>query len=368
MLVSCNNRAADAFLLDRYLREIRHDDDLPDAGSPMTEHKTLRIGFLIFPGFPMACLTSMIEPLRAANEIAGVDAFSWALISEQGGRVMSSASVVFDAAQPLTAGLSLDVLILLSSPTGRFIDAQTGHGALRSLARHGVILGAVSGGVFPLMRSGALKEQPVSVHWCYEAAFKSEFPTVQAMSDVIVTSPTCWSASGAAAAFDMALRMVEDSLDAKVAHEVACWFQHPLMRGEGVQQLVPRAQMPDTGAQLPDLVARCVALFTADLQTPISVADVARETGVSPRQIERAFKKATGQSPSHYYRSVRMHAARQLVMYSKTRIADIAASVGYASSSPLETHYRAAFGCSPREDRERINQFRVNGNVPLPSG
>ena len=29
----------------------------------------LRLGFLMFPGFPMACLTSAIEPLRAANEI-----------------------------------------------------------------------------------------------------------------------------------------------------------------------------------------------------------------------------------------------------------------------------------------------------------
>lgn len=333
----------------------------------MSAHKTIRIGFLIFPGFPMACLTSMIEPLRAANEIAGIEAFSWMLISEQGGRVMSSASVVFEAARPLASDVPLDVLIVLSSPTARFIDERSGNGAVRSLARHGVILGSVSGGVFPLVRSGVVKEQPVSVHWCYEAAFKAEFPSVQAMSDVIVTTATCYTASGAAAAFDLALHIVEESLQADVAHEVACWFQHPLMRGEGVQQLVPRTQMPDTGAQLPALVARCVTLFTADLERPMSVADVARETGVSPRQIERAFKNATGQSPSHYFRALRMQAARQLVMYSKTRIADIAAAVGYASAGPLETHYRAAFGCSPRQDRERINQFRVNGNVPLPS-
>ena len=35
----------------------------------------LRLGFLLFPGFPMACLTSAIEPLRAANEITGRRAF-----------------------------------------------------------------------------------------------------------------------------------------------------------------------------------------------------------------------------------------------------------------------------------------------------
>jgi transcriptional regulator GlxA family with amidase domain len=41
----------------------------------MNDVKTQSVGFLIFEGFPMACLTSMIEPLRAANEISGQEAF-----------------------------------------------------------------------------------------------------------------------------------------------------------------------------------------------------------------------------------------------------------------------------------------------------
>ncbi len=334
----------------------------------MIQNLTMRIGFLIFPGFPMACLTSMIEPLRAANEIAGQDAFSWTLISETGGRVISSAKVAFEADRALSADMPLDLLFVLGSPTARFVSERSGNGALRALGRHGVILGSVSGGVFPLVRSGVVGEQPVSVHWCYETAFKVAFPDVRAVSDVIVTSATLYTVSGAAAAFDLALRLIETRLRADVAHEVACWFQHPLMRGEGVRQRVPVAQMPDTGAQLPDLVARCVEIFAANLEMPVSVADVANQTRVSPRQIERAFKKATGQSPSHFYRALRMRAARQLVMYSSTPMPDIAAAVGYASTVPLVTHYRAAFGCSPREDRDRINQFRVAGNVPLPSG
>lgn len=333
----------------------------------MTQIKTMKIGFLIFPGFPMACLTSMIEPLRAANEIAAEQAFSWTLVSEHGGRVMSSAQVGFEADSVLSADLVLDVLFVLSSPTARFNNERSGTGALRSLGRHGVILGGVSGGVFPLVRAGVMDAQPVSVHWCYEAAFKAEFPDVKAMGDVIVTTANRYTVSGAAAAFDLALRLIQDQLRADVAHEVACWFQHPLMRGEGVQQRVPTAQMPDTGAHLPDLVARCVEIFAAHLESPASVAEVAEKTGVSPRQVERAFKKATGQSPSHYFRAMRMQAARQLVMYSKTRIADIAAAVGYSSVIPLVTHYRAEFGYSPREHRDRINQFRVQGNVPLPS-
>ena len=51
---------------------------------PMNHNRdvTRTLGFLLFPGFPMACLTSAIEPLRAANEISGRAVFGWKLIAE----------------------------------------------------------------------------------------------------------------------------------------------------------------------------------------------------------------------------------------------------------------------------------------------
>ena len=47
--------------------------------------------------------------------------------------------------------------------------------------------------------------------------------------------------------------------------------------------------------------------------------------------------------------------------------ASIAAAVGYETAPPLLRHYRAEFGLSPTEDRNRINRFRVEDNRPLPS-
>ena len=37
----------------------------------MQRDNTMTLGFLIFPGFPMACLTSAIEPLRIADQLTG---------------------------------------------------------------------------------------------------------------------------------------------------------------------------------------------------------------------------------------------------------------------------------------------------------
>lgn len=50
----------------------------------------------MIPGFPMSCLTSEINPLPVANEISGVDAFAWQIISENGARLDSSGRVGID--------------------------------------------------------------------------------------------------------------------------------------------------------------------------------------------------------------------------------------------------------------------------------
>lgn len=327
----------------------------------------MTLGFLIFPGFPMACLTSAIEPLRAANEIAGKETFRWRVLSETGEGVNASANVVFQPDGSLSDAEDLDVLFLMSSPQGKFEDPKSSNGKLRHLARHGVIMGAVSGGLFPLARSGLLEGHSCSVHWCYKAAFQAEFPSLETVDDVIVLDRRRFTASGAAAMFDLSLKMIEQTLGDAVMTEVACWFQHPLVRAEGVRQKIPAFKTDSTADSLPPSVARAVEIFADNLEHPVSIRDIASEVGVSPRQLERSFKSATGQSPALYYRTLRMNAARQLVMYSRDSITSIANAVGYATSSTLSQHYRESFGVTPQEERRNVNLFRVQDNRPIPS-
>ncbi|MEP4194853.1 MAG: GlxA family transcriptional regulator [Aliishimia sp.] len=327
------------------------------------------VGFLIFPGFPMACLTSMIEPLRAANEIVGTDIFDWSLISEDGGRVEASARVWFDPDTSLGDLTAVDQVYLLSGPSSLFCDVERSNGRLRKLVRHGVAIGAISGGVFPLARSGLLNGHTASVHWCYEGAFAQEFPDLATSSDVITIDRTRMTASGAAAAFDLSLHLIEQALGADVATEVACWFQHPMVRGQGVSQRKPTFAMESTSDMLPRSVRDAVAMFSNHLEDPLNIADVAREVGVSARQLERLFQKTTGSTPLVYYRSMRMHKARQLLLYGTYSMAEIAEAVGYSSAFTLIKNYTEVFGIHPKDERDKVNMFRVrddSGPDPRP--
>jgi transcriptional regulator GlxA family with amidase domain len=332
----------------------------------MHSDENIHIGFLIFPGFPMACLTSMIEPLRATNEIVGRDVFAWSLISEDGNRVEASARVGFDPHMALSNVEALNQLYLLSDPSSQFADRQNSNGKLRKLARHGTTIGAISGGVFPLARSGLLDGHAASVHWCYAAAFAEEFPDFTQSTDVISIDARRLTASGAAAAFDLSLHLIENAVGAGVATEVACWFQHPMMRGQGVPQRKPTFAAESTNDMLPRMVRDAIAMFTDHLEDPLNIADVAREVGVSVRQLERVFQNTTGRTPLVYYRSLRMHKARQLLLYGNYTISEVSTAVGYASSFTLIKNYTEVFGIHPKEDRKKVNMFRAGNNRVAP--
>ncbi|MEM6593995.1 MAG: helix-turn-helix domain-containing protein [Pseudomonadota bacterium] len=328
--------------------------------------RPLTTGFLIFPGFPMACLTSMIEPMRAANEISGTPAFEWQLVSVTPSKVQSSALIEFDPAQTLATVKDLDLLVVLSAPTARFV--RPGDAArLRDLQRHGTVIGAVSGGVFPMVQAGIGAEKPLAVHWCYKAAFEAEFPLHDSSDRVIELAGDTITAAGAAAAFDLSLHLIEQRLGPSIATEVACWFQHPVMRREGVGQAVPALSANVAGEQLPPLVSRAAEIFSQNIEEPIALSEVAAALGISTRHLERSFKRATGANPTQFYRKMRMEAARQMVLYTNDRLSDIGAAVGYGSFQAFKSHYEATFDVAPKEDRNRINLFRVKGNLPLPS-
>ena len=330
-------------------------------GTPTT------LGFLLFPGFPMACLTSAIEPLRAANEIVGRREFAWRLIGEEPGPIRSSAEVRFDPDVALPDASGLDYLFFLSMPQSNFLHPRRSNAQVRWMERCGVVLGGFSGGIFPLVRSVVMGGHVTSVHWCYEAAFKAEFPEQAASQSVIIRDRRRHSASGAGAVFDLMLRMIEEKLGRDTMTEVACWFQHPFVRADDASQKVPVQKRGGTDDMLPTAIREAIRVFSEHIEDPVQISDVAETLGISERHLERSFKQATGQSPLKYYRLMRLKKARQKVLYSTPSITEIALSVGYASSTPMTRHYSEAFGVNPADERRRLIGLRGLAGAMPPS-
>lgn len=322
-------------------------------------------GFLLFPGFPMACLTSAVEPLRAANEITGRPEFSWTLVGEEPGPVRSSANLRFDTDTTLAEVAGLDALVCLSPPHARFANPRRAEAALRLLGRQGLTLGGFSGGVFPLMRAQALGGHQPSVHWCYEGAWAGEFPDKETSRNAIQREHGRITVSGAGAVFDLMLRVIEERLGRALMTEVACWFQHPFVRDENALQARPVARAGGTEAMLPPPVREAIRIFASHIEEPVAIAEVADRVALSTRTLERVFKAATGQGPLRYYRRMRLERGRQRVLYSTDTMTEIARSVGYSTSTDFARHYAEAFGVHPADERRRLAGLRgLAGAIP----
>ena len=308
----------------------------------------------------------MIEPLRASNEISDTKSFEWKLFSENADKVEASAKVAFETDGKIEEIEKLDALILLSPPNANFINSRS-VGVIRRLERHGCTIGAVSGGVFLLAKAKVRPNIRYSVHWCYAAAFSNQFPNNISSEQVIETDRNIMTASGAAAAFDLALLLIRSRLGSSVAAEVACWFQHPIMRNQDVKQVIPSLNELESLDEMPELARKAISLVNKKINYPLQVNDIADEIGITSRHLSRIFKEATGESPRQYFRKLRVNAARQMILYTNEKIGKIALSVGFSSASILRRHYIDLFSLSPEEERKKINVFRVNDNFPIPA-
>ena len=326
------------------------------------------LGILLFPGFPMACLTSCIEPLRAANEISGREAFRWTVLAEGDAPVASSAGVSFAPDRSLAQAQDMDLILFTASPNARFDNRARANAALQRLRRGGTELGAISAGVFALADTGLTGTTPLSVHWCYEAAFQSAFPEIAVRDTVVCEEGGVTTISGASAAFDHMLTLIEQRLGGDVMAEVACWFQHPFIRSAATAQKTPAHSTGKSLDLLPKPVARAIQHFAEHIESPVQISKVAEVVGLSTRSLERSFKEATGQSPLKYYRKMRMNQARQLVLYSNTPVTEVAYMVGYDTPGTFLRHYRETFGVTPINDRRAKNSMRVKDSDALPYG
>lgn len=98
---------------------------------------------------------------------------------------------------------------------------------------------------------------------------------------------------------------------------------------------------------------RCVrvALEVLHGAVPLRFADVAREAGVAPAYLARAFKRCTGQTMGAYLRVLRARRAAALLASTREALADVALAAGFADQSHLCRVFRGVYGVTPARYR-----------------
>jgi AraC-like DNA-binding protein len=100
-------------------------------------------------------------------------------------------------------------------------------------------------------------------------------------------------------------------------------------------------------------IRRTLDFLEARLTDKVSLAEIARDAGLSVPHLIAVFKEATGETISAYLRRRRLHKAHELLRETSLKISEVAERVGYASTPYFATAFKAAFGVAPGASRRR---------------
>ena len=304
--------------------------------------------FLLVPNFSMMAFTAAVEPLRSANRMSGADLYEWQVVSRDGEPVRASNGLQVVAQHDIETVASCDTLLVCAGVDARSFDDRATMAWLRRIARQGGVVGSLCTGAHLLARAGLLGGYRCTIHWEDLESFVEEHPELDVTDDIFEIDRNRITCSGGTAALDLMLHLITMRHGAELAGKVSEQFIHERIRESHDHQRM--ALQSRVGVSDPKLLA-AIGEMEANLEEPLPLPAIAGAVGLSTRQLERLFKKRLDRTPSRYYRELRLHHARLMLMQGSASILSIALAAGFVSASHFSRRYREHFGRTPREER-----------------
>ena len=324
---------------------------MPQPSEPIDRSQGTRVvTLLLVDGLSMMSLASAIEPLRSLNRLIDREAWRWRLASLDGGIVVASNGIPLPTERAESAVDGSDYFFVCGGLRIQSVDERRYHTVLRKAARLGIAVGSLSTGTYLLARAGLLDGYRCTIHWENRPALQEEFPNLVCTEKIYEIDRDRLTCSGGTAAMDLMLQLIVKRHGAELGRRVANQFHHERIRDERDSQSGGRLERL---ASLPTTVRNAVRLMKRHTEDPISIAEIARRSGMSARQIERLFLRYLEMSPARYYLSMRIDRARELLLYSDRSILEVAVSTGFTSTSHFSHWFRRLGGMRPSQLRSR---------------
>lgn len=309
-----------------------------------TERTKLDVTVLVFSGSSIMCVASAIDPLRAANRIAGETLFDFKLVSVSGDPAVTTCGLPVAVCGKFDPLAATDIIVVVAGfGTQGYATASFLRG-LRRAARAARACGGVEAGTWLVARAGLLEGRSATTHWEDMEDFSAAFPGTDVRPDRYVIDGPVFTCGGASPTFDLMLHLIRSRLGMAVALDVASVFIYDQSHAAtDAQPLVSLGRLDGYDPRL----AQAIRLMEAHVDRPLTIEAVARRSGVTTRTLESIFRKSIGETPGAYYLRLRLNAARRLVVDTRVAMADIAARTGFSSAAAFSRAFSRSFGSPP---------------------
>ncbi len=307
-----------------------------------------RFVFVLLENFTLLSFASAVECLRIANRMAEQPIYSWALTGDSEDVVSCSAGVRFHLDFPLSELNREDVVMVCGGVDVQAAATKRMLNWLRREARKGMRMGGLCTAAYVLARAGLLDGKRATIHWENHDAFLEEFEDVQLTKSVFVIDGNRMTTAGGTSSIDLMLNIIADDHGEKLANAVADQQIYSSIRTD---QDTQRLSVPTRiGVRHPKL-SQVIQMMEGNIEEPISPSVLARDVGMSTRQLERLFRRYLSRSPKRYYMELRLQKARNLLMQTDMTVINVALACGFASPSHFSKCYRAHYDTTPYRER-----------------
>ncbi|MFX1766116.1 GlxA family transcriptional regulator [Paraburkholderia sp. A1RI-2L] len=305
-------------------------------------------GFLTLPNFSMIAFSNAVEVLRMANYVGRGDLYRWSVYTLDGAPARASNGISVRPAQAPDPDDLPDVMIVCGGIHIQDAVDDNVRDALRGFAERGIPLGGICTGAYALMASGLLDDYRCVVHWENLSALHERFPHVQFADELFVVDRDRLTCTGGTAPLDLMLDLVGARFGQQLAAKVSEQFILERIRGATDLQPIPvDARVGFSRAELVEVVR----LMEANIREPLSLEELARLVRLSQRHLQRMFKAYLNVSPTHYYLTLRLKRARELLRTTDASISRVTAICGFNSPCHFSKAYRVQFGHAPSHER-----------------
>ncbi|WP_020671471.1 GlxA family transcriptional regulator [Amycolatopsis nigrescens] len=277
----------------------------------------------------------------------GIEGWEFAVCSPDGAGASSWSG--FDLAGLSTLDFAADADLLLV-PTCAPRSARPPEPiveVLRAAAARGAWVAGFCAGVFSLGYAGLLDDRRCTVHWVYEREFSQRFPAAEVDPKALyVDDDGVLTSAGTVAAVDLCLHLVRRSRGVAAATALARRMVASPHRAGGQAQFV-EAPVPASAGAEDTLLAEVLEWIERRLDQPVTVAGLARRTGLGERTFLRRFAAATGTTPHRWLTERRLDRAQGLLEAGTLSVEEIATACGYSSAAALRHQFGRLRGTSP---------------------
>lgn len=327
--------------------------DNPSLASTGSPHVSTCFEVLLIPtpGTSLTGFTLFLDGLRAANRVSGTQLFKWHIATADGRPVSASNNMPIVANSALAeAPLPGNVAVFASYELSR-TAAQGIAGFVRHAARRGTHLIGIDQGAVLLASLGLLDGYQATAHWEVLPSLVERFPSVTFVDELFVQDRDRLTCAGHTACLDLALHIAERQFGRAVALAAASELIYDRIRPSSqLQRLFESTSRHPLSAP----VRHALQLMRDHVIDPLPIARVAKQAGVSTRQLECHFQTYLRTPPQRYYLLLRLSQARKLLLYSSMRIGEVSAACGFTSQGSFARAFSSNYKTTPTSYRRRF--------------